>query len=88
MMNSGGNDFCSVRRGAILLVGIMVGFVTFMPNAMMSDSGTKKAGRAASLGMIASALFVCGGVVGGILNDWRALVPGLIFQVLAFVVWG
>jgi len=72
--------------GSVLLVGLTLGYITILPNAMMSDFGTEQAKRRASVGLAASALFVCGGVAGCILHSWKALLPGLVLQILTFIV--
>jgi hypothetical protein len=79
------------NRTAVALVGVLLGSLTFMPNVMMSDSGTTKAQRAASLGMLASSLMVMGGIIGAIRGTpaagWFWLLPGVGCQFLAFAVW-
>jgi hypothetical protein len=80
-------DGC-LQRITILIVGVVIGFTFLLPNAMMSDPGTPRATRAANIGLIACLAFGIGGVVGAILNTWKALLPGLVLQVLAFVVLG
>jgi len=78
----------SGKRIVILITGCFVGFMFFLPNAMMSDApaDTTSAVNAANLGIAACVLFVLGGVVGCALNTWKALLPGAICQLVAFVV--
>jgi hypothetical protein len=84
MMNQD-NSWPSTRGIAILVVGVLLGFITAGPNIMMSDSGTPEAMRTAYVGMIASLLFVVGGVVGFFANyGWWILLPGLLMQLLVF----
>jgi hypothetical protein len=73
---------------SIFLTGISIGLLLFGPNIMMCDSGTDRANAAANLGVWACVLFIGGGIVGGILNRWSALLPGVICQLLAFTVLG
>lgn len=75
-----------LNRILIAVIGIGLGVVTFIPNAMMCDSGTTVAAFAAYTGMLASLSFVIGGIVGAIYQTWFALLPGLILQVAAFTV--
>jgi hypothetical protein len=75
-----------LNRVAILLVGVVVGYVTFISNIMMSDSSTAFAMRVASMGMGASGLFIIGGVIGLFWGSWRALLPGLILQCTVWMI--
>ena len=75
------------NRISILVVGVSLALILFMPNGMMSDSGTKKAQRAAGLGIATCIGFLIGGVAGCFCNSWFALVPAMVLQVLAFIVF-
>ena len=75
-----------INRILIAVIGIGLGLVLFIPNAMMCDSGTKVALLAAYIGMAACVSFVVGGIVGAIYQKWYCLLPGLILQISAFVV--
>lgn len=59
---------------------VWLGFITLMPNLMMSDSGTVEAHTAATLGSTASFLFA----LAGLLGSRRVFVLGLAFQVVPF----
>jgi len=72
-----------LSRCGILVTGVSLGFITLMPNIMMSDPGTPKANRAATVGLLASLLFATGGVVGCVANNWWYIVPGAVTQVVA-----
>ena len=86
---SRGAGACSIlSRISICVVGVGLGFLTFMPNIMMSDSGSTKAIRAANIGMAASVMFVVGGVLGCIYNSWWSLLPGFATQVAALIYFG
>jgi hypothetical protein len=74
------------KRIAIGCTGLIVGLVTYGPNIMMSDSGTRAAYAAASVGSLASLLFVIGGCVGACWGRWVALLPGVILQIAVFAI--
>jgi hypothetical protein len=73
--------FCC--RSSIFITGLSLGFITFIPNGMMRDSGTTLAVRFSNIGLSASFLFIVGGVVGAIFKKWSALLPGT----LQLVAW-
>jgi hypothetical protein len=79
-------------RSSIFITGLSLGFITFIPNGMMRDSGTTLAVRFSNIGLIASFLFIVGGIVGAIFKKWSALLPGTILQLvtwsLVFVLLG
>jgi len=77
--------------------GVGFGVITAIPNAMISDSGSKTGVNAAQIGLLASLSFVLGGVAGGFL-PWQIegvgiftpyvfLVPGIVLQVLALAMF-
>lgn len=79
-------------RIATLLVGLFLAVALFMPNIMMSDSGTARAERATKLGIMACQAFALGGVLGCFVlptffhrSPWWGLLPGLVLQTLAFI---
>eukprot|EP00808_Paulinella_micropora_P001612 g10535.t1 len=77
-----------VAKGlAIGGTGVALGFLTFMPNAMMSDSGSQKAMLSANLGMAASLSFLVGGVVGGLSGLPAWLLPGVGLEIAALTVF-
>ena len=83
------DDYSSpLNRICIASVGVFLGAVTLVPNIMMSDSGSARARRSANLGILASGLFVVGGILGGLTSKWKCLIPGLVFQVIAFISMG
>jgi hypothetical protein len=71
------------RRSSILVTGLSLGFITFMPNGMMSDDGSTLAVTFSSIGLCASFSFIVGGIVGAISKKWSALLPGTILQLVA-----
>jgi hypothetical protein len=73
------------ERVVIFFLGWFLGMTFLGPNIMMSDSGTPRARRAATVGMWASILFCIGGCVGAFQGWWMALLPGALFQVVALV---
>lgn len=78
----------SYRGIAILIIGILVGFIVCGPNVMLSDSGRYWSLIAANCGLVASILFMVGGLVGFFANvGWWILLPGLIFQLLALIIF-
>lgn len=79
-----------VPRILYLTVGLGGGFILFLPNAMMCDSGSHKSNRASFLGLCACLAFGCGGVYGALYLSNFALVfaPGIALQILAFIQMG
>jgi len=88
-------DICAFILTFVFGVGF--GIISVMPNAMISDSGSNTAVNAAQIGLLASLSFVLGGVAGGFLS-WQIegvgiftpyvfLVPGIVLQVLALVMF-
>lgn len=69
-----------------VLIGLCLGMVTFIPNAMMSDSGTGGSLTAANIGMLASLSFAVGGIVAAVTNRCYWLLVGVVLQLLAFLV--
>jgi len=67
----------------ILLVGLAVAFMVFMPNIMLSDPGDDRAETKAALGMWACLLFLVGGIVGCLRHTWWALAPAVVCQIVA-----
>jgi hypothetical protein len=71
---------------AIFLTGLISGYVTFFPMMMMSDSGTRLALTAATMGMYGCILLFVGGIVGALVKRWTALLPGAILAMSAIAV--
>jgi hypothetical protein len=71
-------------RLCILFTGMCLGFMTFMPNAMMSDSGTRLAVTFSGVGLTASLLFCVAGVVGAVTKKWNLFKYACGMQLLAF----
>jgi len=63
---------------------IPIGAITFIPNVMMSDSGSWRATLAAMTGMGASGLMVLGGILGVAFNNLWYVIPGIGCQICAF----
>jgi hypothetical protein len=80
------HDVSNDKRIAIGCTGLILGVITFFPNIMMSDSGTRAAYMAANVGSLASLLFVIGGCVGACWGRWVALLPGVILQIAVFAI--
>jgi hypothetical protein len=80
------HDVSNDKRIAIGCTGLILGVITYAPNIMMSDSGTRAAYMAASVGSLASLLFVIGGCVGACWGRWVALLPAMILQIAVFVI--
>ena len=74
-----------IGRMLIALIGVLLGFITIIPNMFMMDSGTDIATTAASIGILASFTFVIGGVLGAIFKTWWGLLPGLVLQIIALM---
>lgn len=78
-------------RVCVGLVGIILGAIMLTPNLMMSDSGTPRAIRAATFGMLATYSFVVGGLCGAIFGfpwaGWFWLLPAVAFQFVACIDW-
>lgn len=71
------------HRLCILFTGLFLGFATFMPNGMMSDSGTRLAVICANIGIWASVFFCVAGVVGAITKKWYLFKYACGLQLLA-----
>lgn len=67
-----------------LVIGVSLGFITTMPNAMMCASGTPKAMFISSIGMIASLSMMAGGVIGCYYSNLLFILPGITLQFIAF----
>jgi hypothetical protein len=76
------NDFW---KRVVIAAFFPISFVTYVLNVMMGASGTPRAYRMATTGMISSFLLGLGSIVGVWYISFRFLLPGLICQVLAFV---
>lgn len=76
-----------VQRVFIFGTGIGTASVSMMGNVMMSDSGTKTANLAASIGIVASFTYLIGGTVGALHHTWYGLLPGTILQLSAFALY-
>jgi len=79
---------CVINRVLIVVIGVAVGFILILPNAMISDSGTNAAVLGANLGLAACFFFVVGGIFGACIGRWIGwvimLVPGIVLQISAF----
>jgi hypothetical protein len=86
----------SAHRLCLLFTGVSLGMITSIPNAMMSDSGTRLALICANIGLCASALFCAAGIVGAVTKksfffkyacglQLLALSPALLFSFLRLV---
>ncbi len=73
-------------RGALLLAGLGLGAILFMPDAMMSDSGTPRAVAGAKIGMVACATLALGGLYGAATGSASVLLLGLLLQALSLVI--
>jgi hypothetical protein len=74
-------------RGALLLAGLGLGAVLFMPDAMMSDSGSPRAVAAAKVGMAACATLALGGLYGAATGSASVLLLGILLQALALAIF-
>lgn len=72
-------------RALNLVFGVGGGILTFMPNVMMSDSGTAVANAKASLGILASGTMLVGGVYGIITKSSYLTIAGYALQALVFI---
>jgi hypothetical protein len=63
---------------SIFMTGLSLGFITFIPNGMMRDSGTTLEVRFSNIGVSVSFLFIVSGFEGTISKKWSALLPGAI----------
>ena len=73
----------TAKRALIAILGIFLGFITLLPNAMMSDSSS----ISASIGMLASLSFGVGGLYGGYVGEFMWLLPAFGLQVLALLIF-
>lgn len=70
-----------VNRIVIGIIGVFLGLILFIPNAMMAPATLvgSYVGIAASLSLIA------GGLVGAMSSRWIYLLPGFLLQALAII---
>ena len=69
-----------LRRCTTGSVGMVLGALTALPDAMMAScdpTGTER-------GLVASSLFVLGGILGCGCNRWEFLLPRFVMQAIAF----
>jgi hypothetical protein len=69
----------------VLIPGLVIGCITFAPNLMLSDAGTKQAKFAATIGLLASGMFVLAGVMGAILKTWKLYPLAILLQLSALL---
>jgi hypothetical protein len=69
----------------VLIPGLVIGCITFAPNLMLSDAGTKQAKFAATIGLLASGMFVLAGVMGAILKTWKLYPLAVLLQLIALL---
>lgn len=67
-----------------VLLGLVLGMVTILPNLMLADGGTRVSQPASYIGMAASLSFIIGGVLAGIYNQCKWLLVGVILRIFAF----
>ena len=70
-----------IKRVLIAVIGIFIGFLTFLPNAMMSTTPAFVWYMAVG----ASLSFMAGWIYGGWKGEWMYLMPGLCLQLLTIV---
>ena len=76
-----------VLRIIYLIIGVFLGVVTFMPNVMISDSGSRSSFNSAYiLGMSASVCFIIGGAVSAATGQSMWLLVGITLQICTFLV--
>jgi len=71
------------KRIAILIIGLFLGFITLLPNAMAAPASE----LVANIGIFASFCFAAGGVMGARTSRWIWLLPGFVFQSVMFLVF-
>lgn len=69
----------------ILLVGVVLGSITLMPNIMMSASGEKQRVIASKIGLAASLTMIFGGVIGFFYNTIKLFGIGVVLQLLVLL---
>lgn len=76
--------FCN--RFAVVSIGFFLGWITLLPNLMMSDSGTSTAITVARVGLVASCCMIIGGVIGAVRGTpwagWFWILPGVVLEIL------
>ena len=80
--------FCN--RFAVVSVGFLLGWITLLPNLMMSDSGTSAAITDARVGLAASCCMIIGGVIGAVRGTpwagWFWIIPGVVLEILLIAI--
>ena len=71
----------TAKRVFIAIMGIFLGFITMLPNAMMGASSA----FAAHVGILASISFGIGGLYGGYVGEFKWLLPAFGLQVVALL---
>jgi hypothetical protein len=84
LVNLPRTDVCS-QRLVFLIPGLVIGCITFAPNLMLSDAGTKQAMTATTIGLLASGMFALAGVTGAILKTWKLYPLAVLLQMVALL---
>ena len=71
-----------MKRVAIGVVGVLLGLLTLVPNAMIASLSTV----AAHVGIFASVCFVAGGLMGARISRPIWLLPGALLQLVVFLI--
>jgi len=72
------------KRLSLLCAGVTIGAITYIPNFMMSDSGTRGAIQIAQIGITASTTFALGGVYGALSGSPILIWIGGLMQLYCF----
>jgi hypothetical protein len=67
--------------------GFFLGFVTILPNVMMSDSRSKQAKKATEIGLIASFLFPISGIISLLIGNPIFFLIPILIEILAFKIF-
>jgi hypothetical protein len=73
----------TVAQWSVGIPSILLGLLTFFPNGLMADSGTKSSQRASTVGLMASGLFVFAGVTVMINGTWIGIPIAITCQIIA-----
>jgi hypothetical protein len=69
----------------VLIPCLTIGLITFLPNLMLSNAGTKQAITSATIGLLCRFFFALAGVIGAILYTWKSYPLAVLLLLITFI---
>jgi hypothetical protein len=69
----------------VLIPCLTIGLITFLPNLMLSNAGTKQAITSATMGLLDRFLLALAGVIGAILYTWKSYPLAVLLLLITFI---